>query len=390
MLETMKKAIDLAKSRGQIVPRLTFIYMDDCWCLMPHRRPGLRNSAENPSDPAADFNDCLNSVHERVQFTREEEEDRSIAFLDTLVTREENGKLSTKIYRKPSNTNITIKPNSCQHPNTSIATFKGELCRAYRLCSSIEQAKKEIAFTIDLFEDNGHNRKLLESIANTYEPPSQENHNNNRKNNNKGTNKQNHHQETIPSNLFAVLPFWDVDLSEEEKKPYIVIPYLPNGTYHQMKRACNKAGITLVTKPGPKLTNVPCGCNKTRHDPSIKPGIYKISCSCSSNDTYVGQTICPIATRGKEHKRAAETGNWHHSGIAQHKENCKEDLEWEPDVIVNMTDKNQKRLTYNLKVREALEIRRHNSGPGQGLNEDYGAYVKTTAWNPVFNQMGDS
>ena len=72
------------------------------------------------------------------------------------------------------------------------------------------------------------------------------------------------------------------------------------------------------------------------------------------------------------------------------KENCKEEVNWEPKVLVNMTNKNKKRLAYNLKIREALEIRRHNSGPGHGLNEDYGAYVKTTAWNPVFNQMGDS
>ena len=52
-----------------------------------------------------------------------------------------------------------------------------------------------------------------------------------------------------------------------------------------------------------------------------------------------------------------------------------------------MTNKNKKRLTYDLKVREALEIRRNNCGPGAGLNEDYGAYVRTTQWNPVFHQM---
>ena len=40
-----------------------------------------------------------------------------------------------------------------------------------------------------------------------------------------------------------------------------------------------------------------------------------------------------------------------------------------------------------LKVREALEIRRHNCGPGHGLNEDMGAYVKTSLWNPVFHRM---
>ena len=53
-----------------------------------------------------------------------------------------------------------------------------------------------------------------------------------------------------------------------------------------------------------------------------------------------------------------------------------------------MSGKNKRSLAYNLKVREALEIKRQNSGPGQGLNEDFGAYVKTTQWNPVFHTMG--
>ena len=72
------------------------------------------------------------------------------------------------------------------------------------------------------------------------------------------------------------------------------------------------------------------------------------------------------------------------------KQQCKEEVNGEPKVLVNVTNKNKKWLAYDLKIREALEIWRHNSGPGHGLNEDYGAYVKTTAWNPVFNQMGDS
>ena len=40
-------------------------------------------------------------------------------------------------------------------------------------------------------------------------------------------------------------------------------------------------------------------------------------------------------------------------------------------------------------VREALEIKRRNTGPNNGLNEDWGAYVKTQMWNPVFNTMND-
>ena len=164
--------------------------------------------------------------------------------------------------------------------------------------------------------------------------------------------------------------------------------YLPNGVYHQMKRACTKAGINLVTRPGTKLKDVLCSSNKTRHEPHQKPGVYKIQCSCSPDAVYVGQTIRPISTRGKEHEKAAEKGNWHHSGITQHKESCPEAVNWKPEVIVNMTNKNKKKLAYDLKVREALEIRRHRCGPGHGLNEDMGAYVKTSLWSPIFHQMG--
>ena len=56
-------------------------------------------------------------------------------------------------------------------------------------------------------------------------------------------------------------------------------------------------------------------------------------------------------------------------------------------MIATLTNQNKRKLTYDLKVREALEIRRQNCGAGHGLNEDLGAYVRTSMWNPVFHQM---
>ena len=109
---------------------------------LPHRL-GL-HSSPTPCYPAADFNDCMNTVHQRVQFTWEEKE-RCV--------------MTTKIYRKPSYTNIGLKPQSCQDPKTATASFKGELCLCYRLCSSLELTKNEVEFTLNLFEDNGHNRE---------------------------------------------------------------------------------------------------------------------------------------------------------------------------------------------------------------------------------------
>ena len=46
-----------------------------------------------------------------------------------------------------------------------------------------------------------------------------------------------------------------------------------------------------------------------------------------------------------------------------------------------------KKLDYDQKEWEALKIKKENCGPGKGMNEDWGSYVKTDAWNPVFNTM---
>ena len=122
--------------------------------------------------------------------------------------------------------------------------------------------------------------------------------------------------------------------------------------------------------------------------PNKKKGVYLLNCPCDDNSIYVGQTTRSIENRSQEHKKGAEKGNWPHSGISQHKEQCKANVDWEnPKVLATMSEKNKKRLAYDLKIREALEIKRNDCGPGVGLNEDYGAYVKTRQWNPVFHTM---
>ena len=52
-----------------------------------------------------------------------------------------------------------------------------------------------------------------------------------------------------------------------------------------------------------------------------------------------------VATCGSKHQRASEKGNWSHSGIAQHKEHCKETVNWEPEVIKMMSNKNKNKIS---------------------------------------------
>mgnify|MGYP001793888252 CR=1 FL=1 len=77
-----------------------------------------------------------------------------------------------------------------------------------------------------------------------------------------------------------------------------------------------------------------------------------------------------------------------HSGISQHHQACAH--EFDPknaSVIATVQGKSKRKIVYDLKIREALEIRRQKCGPGRGLNEDMGAYVKIDIWDPVLHTM---
>ena len=89
------------------------------------------------------------------KFTYEIEEDGKLPFLDALLMRGPEGSIATKVYRKSSNTGLTIDPRSNQDPTAWIGVFKSALCRAYRVCSSESLVKDEIDFLVANFEDNG-------------------------------------------------------------------------------------------------------------------------------------------------------------------------------------------------------------------------------------------
>ena len=143
----------------------------------PPHRLGLHCSP-TPCYPAADFNDCMNTVHQRVQFTWEEKERWCV--------------MTTKIYRKPSYTNIGLKPQSCQDPKTATASFKVE-------------------FTLNLFEDNGHNRekqthhRQLQTIDHQRQG---------QQNKNKKTKTPLTTTEIKDKALFSIVPFVGTDLTE--------------------------------------------------------------------------------------------------------------------------------------------------------------------------------
>ena len=73
--------------------------------------------------------------------------------------------------------------------------------------------------------------------------------------------------------------------------------------------------------------------------------------------------------------------------MTQHMEKCNGEIEG-PSILCTANTKSSKnRMKYDLRVKEALFIRRYDCGPFKGMNEDNGSYVKTTQWDPVFAGM---
>lgn len=86
-----------------------------------------------PRGEVAKVVDQFNSIHERIQFTVEEETDNAIAFLDIKVHRENDGSLKTNWYQKPTSAGRIINFRSNHPLSQKIGVAFGLLHRAFGL-----------------------------------------------------------------------------------------------------------------------------------------------------------------------------------------------------------------------------------------------------------------
>ena len=99
---------DLALTcRTTPTPRIWKRYIDDTFCVMVKKHTQT-------------FLDHLNSLHPTIQFTMELEKDGSLPFLDTLLTRGEDGRVNIGVYRKTTHTNA---PPCTREEGSGILTF---------------------------------------------------------------------------------------------------------------------------------------------------------------------------------------------------------------------------------------------------------------------------
>ena len=86
----------------------------------------------------------INSIEESIQFTAEDTQaDGSSPFLDTLVTPQANGTLSTSVYRKPTHTNQYLQWDSHHAISAKYSVISTLFHREKEICSTKQQLEEE-------------------------------------------------------------------------------------------------------------------------------------------------------------------------------------------------------------------------------------------------------
>ena len=128
----------------------------------------------NKTVDADEFLDILNSQDCKIQYTIERESlDGVLPFLDISLKNNRLGKYEMKVFRKGAITNLQIHPGSSVDP-TILGVFKGFLTRANRICTPC-QLQQEVKFLVDMFVENGYDRKKFQDIADSFVPNSSQN-----------------------------------------------------------------------------------------------------------------------------------------------------------------------------------------------------------------------
>jgi len=135
----------IATAPVECKPKFWKRYVDDVLELI--KKGQVRNLTDhiNTIDPTGN-----------IKFTYEEEEDKQIPFLDTLLVRREDGSVKRLVYRKKSHTDQYLNFRSHHPLNHKLAVIRTLLERCYSIVTEEDDQKKDEEHVAKALRKCGH------------------------------------------------------------------------------------------------------------------------------------------------------------------------------------------------------------------------------------------
>ena len=241
------------------------------------------------------FHQHINNIEHSIQFTCEIEQDNHLPFLDILLKKEDDGIISTSVYRKKTHTDQYLQFSSHHALSHKVSVIKTLFTRAESLSStSIEEATEEVHITKAL-QANGYPTTLI--MKNRTSRP-----------------------------LVTGIP---------TKKPSakVTLPYV-QGQSEAIRRILQKLNI----KTSFKLVTTLRKMLSHPKDPIPmldRTGVVNRIRCVDCDRLYMGQTGRTLVQRIKEHRKAVSTFSTDTSALAEHVLTEDHRINWEEASILD-------------------------------------------------------
>jgi hypothetical protein len=107
----------------------------------------------------------FNAQYKNLKFTVNEEVNSQIEYLNLKLSNKQ-GQLEIEIYRKPTETDVTID-NTSYHPREhKLTTYKCWLDRLCKLPLNANNKRKELDIILNIAENNGYRKEVIRKVYN--------------------------------------------------------------------------------------------------------------------------------------------------------------------------------------------------------------------------------
>ena len=237
-------------------------------------------------------------------------------FLDIMITPEQDGSLSTTVYRKPTHTDLYLQWDSHHTVSAKYSVVGTSYHRAETICSSPHQLQEE---------------KQLQKALHRCKYPTW------------ALNRVRIKQRSLAKRRSNTTKTGQNNPNQQ--KPYMVVPNY-RGLSKSLKKICSRHGVQVYFKRGSTIKNF-LMAPKYKDPIMNKSGvIYRYRCNrVDCNEEYIGESSRVFGERFKEHQKAP-------SPIFDHTNTTGHIMNIYNFSIVGREDQNLKRA-----IKEALFIR---------------------------------